>query len=218
MDIAGTDQNGSKLDWRNAETDNFPLGLGELIAANERLERDLAEPSDHEIAQTVKTPLGPETVFANFGLMLGIFPPATFFLFFLLSLGARINPLVVALLLLTNATTAFIGYHSGKLIAKLVRLTEGRSLPAMIALSIPIGALWGVAAGGVGSVFLFIIGSIFGAAIGGVIGAVALPMFIVPYLAVKRGGVVGLSHFLPMSAGVTAIVCAYVLHLLIRSV
>ena len=83
----------------------------------------------------------------------------------------------------------------------------------LIGLSVFIGALWGIAAGGLGGLFLFLIGSFFGAVIGGLVGAIALPAFLIPYNSVREGEAVALSHFMPIAVGVTATICAAILRL-----
>ena len=147
--------------------------------------------------------------------MLGIFPPATFFLAFLFGSAGRINPMAVILLVLANTGTALAGRKFGKVVARMVNYAEEQPLGVNLMLTVFIGALWGIVAGGLGGLFIFLIGGIFGAIIGGAVGAVALPAFLIPYKTVEQGGSVGLSHFLPISVGVTTIICAFILHMLV---
>lgn len=197
------------LNWQDAEIEPFPFELDELLAANEQMSKRtvLAGGGIGGIQ------LDREAVFSNFGLMLGIFPPATFFLAFLFKAGS-VSPFIVAMLLLTNLTTALVGRGFGKVVARMVTSAEKRPLGEYGVLAVLIGALWGLVAGGAGGLFIFLVGGFFGAAIGALVGAIALPAFLLPYSTVEQGGSVGLSHFLPMSVGVTSVICAYILHML----
>ena len=206
-----------ELSWAEADLERFPYGLDELTAANEALERSIAGDQLHELEQIAegKVHLSRDAVFSNFGLMLGIFVPATTFLAFLFAATER-SPLLILLLMLTNATTALVGYRFGRVVSRMITYLEDQSIGEYVVLSVFVGALWGIVAGGLGGLFLFLIGGIFGAIIGGAVGAVALPAFLIPYNAVDERGSVALSHFLPISVGVTSIICAGIIHLFIR--
>lgn len=212
----GTNQPSRELIWSQSDPGRFPVGLDELLAANAQLERSSnghLELSDEQQRALVSLPMDRTAVFAHFGLMLGIFPPAAMFLTFLFETRPNWSPLIVVLLILSNATCALVGFQFGKVVGRIVGYLEKQTKGEYIVLSVLTGALWGIVSGGLSGLFLFLIGGIFGAVIGGIVGAVALPAFLIPYNAVKRGSSVGLTHFLPISVGVTAIICSFILHL-----
>lgn len=215
MEYDGTSSLDRPINWQDVEPEPFPFDLESLLAANAEIERNLASGRDENLSRAFRTPLDREAVFSNFGLMLGIFPPATFFLTFLFYSAPRANPLAVILVILANTGTALAGRKFGKVVARMVNYADQQPLGANLMLTVLIGALWGMVAGGFGGLFLFLVGSIFGAIIGGAVGAVALPAFLIPYKVVQQDGSVGLSHFLPMSVGVTTIICAFILHMLV---
>lgn len=220
MEYARTISLDRQLTWREQDIDAFPMGLDELLVANAEFDSgpDLS-PDTIEKAEalTIRRPMNREAVFKYFGLMLGTFPPAAFFVPFLIAKGKPENlPLVFVILFLANATTALVGFKFGRATAKMVESAAKIPLIPRIPLIVLIGTLWGVAAGGLGGAFIFVIGAFFGAAIGGVVGAIALSAFMVPYSLVKRDGTIGLSHFLPMSAGITLVICSFILRFLLR--
>jgi hypothetical protein len=203
-----------ELSWMGAETEPFPNGLDELLAANERPATAIESSANLRIGRisTAGLKLDRDKVFSNFGLMLGIFPPATIFLSMLFLTRER-SPLMVFPLLAANAATALAAYRFGKVVSRMVGYIERQSTGEYVILSVFIGALWGIIAGGLGGLFLFIIGGVFGTVLGGLVGALALPAFLVPYNAVRQGESIALSHFLPISVGITATICAFILHL-----
>ncbi|MEP6944657.1 MAG: hypothetical protein ABJA02_01985 [Acidobacteriota bacterium] len=214
-----TSQPYRELTWSKSELDRFPIDLDDLIIANAQLERSLSgisQLSDDEQKQLLNLPMDRTAVFSYFGLMLGIFVPATMFLTFVFQTRPDWSPMIGLLLVMANAASALVGFHFGKVVARIVAVLEKQSTGEYIILSVFTGALWGIVSGALSGLFLFLIGGIFGAVIGGVTGAVALPSFLIPYNAVKRGSSIELSHFLPISVGVTAIICSFILHFLIR--
>lgn len=166
-------------------------------------------------AALLKNPLSIEKTFANFGLLLGIFPPAAIFIRFLTVwkifqsedfwiLG------IVAVVILISAIT---GYFSGKRVGRIVFELEKASWSKML-LTVPfVGIFWGLIAGGAGGTVILGIGALAGAAIGGLVGAAALPFFSIFHRLLKRGDQIENRYFLPLSIGTTAIIIAFILGL-----
>lgn len=175
-------------------------------------EKKLFPTQDDEIAaRSMSRPLSPEKAFAYFGAMLGTLPPISFFLAFELSRKPQIAAFVIILMSVTTFVSAVTGYSFGKVIGVLVRKVETDGFAGRIAKLLLIGAMWGAVAGAAGGVFIFIIGAFFGAVLGAAVGAVAVPLFTLPYLTVKHGDRIDLRHFLPLSIGVTTIISMFIL-------
>jgi len=176
-------------------------------------EKALIQSSD-ESAKAVlfKKPMSTRTVFAQFGLMLGTFPPMALFGKFIYKSNLNLEDYwVVGLLILVNFVCAAVGYFSGKLIGRIVAETEKWSWVGML-LTLPfIGILWGVLSGGAGGLFLFIIGAIFGAFFAGIIGGVALPVFTILHRLLKNGDQIERNQFLPIGLGISLIFAAIIL-------
>lgn len=179
----------------------------------------LHPPYDAEIeAGAMRFPLRRKQVFAYFGAMLGSLPPASIFIAFAFRNGYQNPPppLVIVLMSSTIIVASIAGYQFGKVIGTIAQKIERRTFSQRILLFALLGLLWGIVAGAAGGIFIFIIGALFGAALGGAVGAIALPLFAVPYIAVRRGTLIELRHFLPISLGVTLLICAYILGSLYR--
>lgn len=187
-----------------------------LLAANAETERQkVLYKSDREKteADLMKNPLTSEKTFAYFGLLLGTFPPAAFFIKF--AIDSRIvfgeEAWILGVLFIVNLITAVVGYFSGKLIAGSVRETEKYSWHAMFLVLPFIGMFWGMMAGGAGGAIIFIFGAFFGAILGALVGGTALPIFTIFHRLMKRGDVVELKHFLPLAFGITFAICSLIL-------
>lgn len=191
------------------------------VSVEQRLELLLILNSEHELnssfneeveAKAIRSPMGPTQVFSYFGLMLGSLPPASFFISLIFKNGYHPPPpFVIGLMIATVFAASLTGYQSGKLVGAISKRIETRRFSKRIICFALTGLIWGIAAGAAGGVFLFIIGAFFGAAIGGIVGVVAVPLFSIPYLAVKRGTLIERRQFLPISLGVTLMICAYIL-------
>ena len=185
-----------------------------LLAANDEIAKWKVKfpTSTVEVERSAMTrPMDARQTYAFLGLMLGTFPPATFFLLFLLSQSERIETWVIGLLTLVTLATATTGYHSGKIVALLISNISRRSLTFGL-LTVPlVGLAWGIVSGAAGGVFIFLIGAFFGALIGGAVGAVALTAFFLIYRKLTIAGMIELKHFLPVAAGITFSICAFVL-------
>ena len=194
---------------------NVEKRLELLLAANAEIAKWKAEyPSRAiEIERSLMTnPLTARQAFAYLGAMLGTFPPASFFFLYLFSASASAElTWAVGLLLFVTFITAVTGYHTGKVVGSLITNINKRSLSFGL-LTVPlVGLAWGAVSGANGGLFLFIIGAFFGALIGGAVGAVALTAFFLMYRKLTVAGMIELKHFLPVAAGITFTICAYIL-------
>lgn len=160
-------------------------------------------------AQLMKNPLTLEQTFAYFGLLLGAFPPAAFFLRF--ALEARLDGWVFGVMLIINLISAVVGFFSGKIVAKMLRQIEKNSWSAMLLILPLVGLLWGAVTGAAGGVIVFFFGAFFGAILGGAVGAAALPAFTIFHRLLKKGEAIELKHFLPIAFGVTFVICGFIL-------
>jgi hypothetical protein len=193
--------------------------LGLLLAANAEIaKRKLLYPTRQvELeAAMMSRPIDFRQTYAYLGLMLGLFPPASFFLLFLISKGmlAKDELWILALLIWVNAITAVVGYFSGKVVGSALSNIGKRSFSFFALVTPLIGLLWGGLSGAAGGVFIFVIGAFFGAFIGGIVGAAALPVFLLIHNLLKCGDMIELKHFLPISAAVTFSICAFILSFL----
>lgn len=163
----------------------------------------------------MKNPFTSEKTFANFGLLLGIFPPAAIFAKYVFESGVafRDEAWILGVLLIVNVITATVGYFSGRLIGKAVREIEKKSWTSMLFLLPFVGLLWGIVSGGAGGVIIFVIGAVFGAILGGAVGFLALPIFAVFHRLLKKGEMIDRRYFMPLAFGITCAICAFILGL-----
>ena len=161
----------------------------------------------------MKHPLDTGKTFAYFGLMLGVFAPASIFAKFIIeSPNLRYeDSWVLGVIFIINLITAIVGYFSGKLIGKMVREVENYSWLMMLLVLPFIGMFWGVMTGGAGGVIVFLFGALFGAMFGAIVGGAALPLFAVVHRLLKKGDSIEFKHFMPLAFGVTFTVCAFIL-------
>jgi hypothetical protein len=188
--------------------------LNTLLAINAETARAKAMyASDREKleADSMKNPLSLEKTFSYFGLLLGAFPPAAIFVRF--AIDGRLDGWVFGVMFIINLISAVVGFFSGKLVAKMVRLVEKGSWSSMLLILPFIGLLWGAVSGAAGGVIIFVFGAFFGAVLGGIVGSIALPFFTVFHRLLKRGESIELKHFLPVAFGVTFIICGFILGL-----
>ncbi|MGI8469224.1 MAG: hypothetical protein ACR2N3_12310 [Pyrinomonadaceae bacterium] len=193
-----------------ADNDSGEEGLNALLAANAEIAREktlFQNYGEQFEASLMKNPLTTEKAFAYFGLLLGIFPPASIFL---KMFHKNIEPGIVVLFVFVNLVCAVAGYFSGKLIGRMARAVENYSWNKMLLLLPLIGILWGIIAGGIGGIFIFVIGAIFGAFIAALVGSVAVPAFTIFHRLLKCGEMIERKHFLPLAFGITFIVSAFI--------
>ena len=164
-------------------------------------------------AETMTNPLDIEKTYAYFGLLLGAFPPAAFFIKYAIgsNLFLRDEAWIFGVLFIVNLISAVVGYFTGKLVGKSVRETEKLSWLTMFLVMPFIGMFWGIMAGGAGGAIILIFGAFFGAILGAMVGGVALPAFTIFHRLLKRGDLIELKHFLPIAFGITFTICSFIL-------
>ena len=202
-----------QLDRRNTD-EAVAHNLNVLYEANKRIAQNKAFYPTHQSkieASSLSLKLDFKKTYAYLGLMLGIFPPASFFALFIAESNAPPEIWIAALLMGVNAVTAFVGYFFGKVVGSLLHDRDDRSISFYILFLPFLGFLWGAIAGAVGGVFLFIIGAFFGALIGGTVGMIALPAFYVMHRLLKHGEYLELKYFLPVSTGIVYSISAVIL-------
>ncbi len=190
-------------------------GLLALNAESSRQKELYRSPRQKLEAEMMRRPLSFEQAFAYFGLMLGAFPPAAIILKMLFDdVGLRDpHAWILLFFVAANIVTAFTGYFSGILVGKAVRETMKFRGWRRMALLPFIGLTWGLASGGAGGIFIFLIGSIVGAVIGGAVGTIALPTFALLHHLTRRGESIDTKHFLPLALGITFAICGFILSL-----
>ena len=198
------------------ENDQLTLTrLDTLLALNaESVREKTSFRSDAERTEAflMANPLNDRQVFAYFGLLLGMFPPAAIFTRIFVSEGGLRGDdfWMIGVLAIVNLISALVGYFSGKFIGKIVGGLEKSSWTKMLLVLPFVGVLWGLIAGGAGGIIVLVIGALFGAAFGAAVGSVALPAFAIFHRLLKKGDVIDRKHFLPLAFGITLIICAFI--------
>ena len=206
---------------RNNTDESVAHNLNVLREANAKIaqKKSFYPTRESEIAIfSLSAKLDFKRTYAFLGAMLGIFPPASFFILFI----AESNPTaieiwVIALLIGVNTITGFVGYFFGKVVGSLLHDRNNRSLTFYIFFLPFLGLLWGAIAGAAGGVFLFVIGAFFGAIIGGTVGMLALPAFYAMHRLLKQGEYLELKYFLPVATGIVYSIFAFILGYIGRS-
>ncbi len=159
----------------------------------------------------MENPVSPQIAFAQFGLLLGTFPPAAIFLKLFPQVTTESGLFVM--LLVVNIVCAAAGYFSGKIISSKIFEAENHSWNSMLIRLPFIGALWGIMAGGAGGLLFFFIGAFFGAFIAVVVGGIAIPVFTIFHRFLKKGEMIERKHFLPLAFGISLAAAAFILGL-----
>lgn len=209
-------QNSSPFDFEGDDGDGIGQRLDILIRENAEFARERQLYSTHQErfeAWLIENPISTETAFQHLGLMMGVFLPGSLLLRMLLDGALQQTPVIAGLFLLTNVVSAVVGYHSGKMIGRMVEAAEKMSWTKMLLLLPLIGILWGIITGGAGGFFMFGIGAIFGAIIAAAVAAPIVLVFTIFHRILKRGNMIARAHFLPLAAGVTFVLTAYFLGL-----
>lgn len=199
------------------ENDELTLRrLDSLLAINAEIAREKSlfqMEREKTEAALMAHPLDSRKAFAYFGLLLGIFPPATIFARMFFTNGSFRNDefWILGIVAIINVISAIVGYFSGKLVGKIVANLEMLSWTKMLLVLPFVGMLWGILAGGAGGVIVFVIGAIFGAIFGAMVGGAALPIFAVFHRLLKKGEMIDAKHFYPLAFGITFVICAFIL-------
>ncbi len=199
----------SLCDFNNDDRLNVLLEANALIARSRALYPTRQVELEHS---AMRRPLDRRKAFAFLGLLLGSVPPASVFLLLPLSNGTRhIEAWLIALLCWVTMVTTVTGYLTGKKVGTLMAKIQQRTYSFAIPIVPLLGFAWGAVCGAAGGIFIFVIGALFGAVIGGVVGAVALSVFAPLYRLLSIAGEIELRHFLPIAAGVTFTISAFIL-------
>ncbi len=158
-------------------------------------------------------PIPSKKAFAYFGFMLGSMPPASIALKMVAENPVRepMQVLFIVFLACAGLVTGTVGYATGRYVPSAMSTVSNFRVPNRIAMLSLIGLVWGAISGAAGGLFLFIIGSIFAAIVGGIVGAVVVPIFAVLHHLLRRGDVIEMKHFLPISFGISLVLCAFIL-------
>lgn len=143
--------------------------------------------------------------------MLGVFPPAAFFLRFLVE--SKAEAWLFGVTLIVNIIAAVVGYFTGKAVGRIINNVETGSWWSQILLTPVIGLVWGIITGMASGVILFIVGAVFGGVIGGLVGAVALPAFYFLHKLTGEHEAMRLDRFLPLALGVALVVSGIIFRL-----
>ena len=160
------------------------------------------------------SPIDSRKAYSYFGLMIGSLPPLAM-LFNWIGGLARVDGLFVLLLLTTVAAgaTGAVGYSTGRYIPAAVKYASRFGFPNHLLLLSMFGFAWGAISGAIGGLFLFVIGAVPGSIVGGVVGATVLPVLATLHSLMRRGDLIEMKHFLPISFGITLTLCAFILGL-----
>jgi hypothetical protein len=191
--------------------------LGELLKRNADIahEKSLYRTQGERIDSSLMTsPIDSRKAYSYFGLMIGSLPPLAM-LFNWIGGLARVDGLFVLLLLTTVAAgaTGAVGYSTGRYIPAAVKYASRFGFPNHLLFLSMFGFAWGAISGAIGGLFLFVIGAVPGSIVGGVVGATVLPVLATLHSLMRRGDLIEMKHFLPISFGITLTLCAFILGL-----
>lgn len=186
--------------------------------AENKQKQKLFRRQTHEFeAALIRRPLALQDAYGQFGLLLGIVPPAAIFgriIFDLARSGS--NSAVwffVAIFVLMNIVCAFVGRAMGRSLAHSAAKLERASWSAML-MTVPfVGLLWGMVTGFVGGLIFFGFGALAGFLIAAPIGAIAFALFAVFHRLFERGTIIDQRHFLPVACGISLTIAAFILGL-----
>ena len=185
------------------------LELNDAIARERSLYRNSRERLE---ASIMKRPVSSMKAYSYFGLIIGLFPPASIVLKLVIESTSTQPSAAVFLFLavLASVMTGVVGYQLGKYVPQVVDATDSMRFPNRIACISLIGLVWGSISGAAGGLFLFVVGTFFAATIGAIVGAMAVPVFVLLHRLVRRGDLIELKHLLPISAAIVLSLCAFI--------
>lgn len=198
------------IDWENldakeCEVTNLDLFLRENYTSD--LVRELEKHSDvRNQIEMMDHPIYASQAFRIFGCCMGLFPP--FAIVGKLLVGSGDNPETLLFIILTSlaiATTAIMGWITGKFVGEKFEPLFSTNLISQIAFAVFTGAAWGAICGAVGGIFLLIVGAVIAGAFGAISTSIALPFFTIAYRWLSVDGMVERSKILPFAIGVPLI-------------
>jgi uncharacterized protein (DUF697 family) len=192
--------------------------LRALLAENEEFARRgaLYRTCQEEIdAASMRSPLTAMQAYGYLGLCLGAFPPAAFFIkmggYGFKSYDHRAASFLIFLFM--NAACAVVGWKMGKIFGDTAQKFERASWTKMI-FGVSLLALgWACVTGFAGGAIVFIIGGIFGAFFAAPVAFTGFITFAALHRTLERGALIERKHVLPMAAGISLIIAAFILGL-----
>ncbi len=165
----------------------------------------------------MRRPIGLQDAYGQFGLLMGIVPPAAIFGRIIFDIARAGNNsavwFFVVILVLMNVICAFVGRAMGRGLARSAMKLERASWSAMLVTVPFVGLLWGAVTGFVGGLIFFGLGAIGGFLIAAPIGAIAFAIFAIFHRLLERGTMVDQRHFAPVAFGISLTIAAFILGL-----
>jgi hypothetical protein len=203
---------------RPATDKELEFQLNWLLSENERAEihkRTFRDEREEEELLLMRRPVAAREAYAEFGMLLGILPPAVIFLKLFGGVVVNhhhgINPLIFALLLVMNVFCAAAGRYFGLRLSRLASAAEELWWPAMIIGAAGVGFIWGLATGAVGGLPAYGFGAIAGAFFAVPVGVLAFALFVPLHRLLARGGMIDARHLWPLTWGVATFISALIL-------
>lgn len=164
----------------------------------------------------MRRPMTTERAYKLFGMLLGMLPPAAFFIRifgygFSLRMEQRLLWFYFLLCLTMNIVCCLMGRVMGRVAWRQLQKLEPASKHSLLISSIIVGLLWGFCTGAAGGALFFYIGAFFGVACALPVGALGFPAFAFFHSLLKRGGMIDARHFWPLALGITLVICALIL-------
>lgn len=188
-----------------------------VTAADEEERRLYRRPHHEYEAALLRRPINPQDAYGQFGLLLGIIPPAALFYQMVthimrpMEIGGTI--MLAALFLVMNVICALAGRATGRLLAKAAYETERFSFLPMLMILPLIGLTWGIITGFFGGLLFFGIGAIGGIFVAAPVGAIAFTIFGILHRWLERGSLIDRRLFLPIAYGISISMAAFFLGL-----
>jgi hypothetical protein len=160
----------------------------------------------------MRSPLTATQAYWYLGLSLGAFPPVAFFI----QMGGygfkyQFKPAIFLFFLFMNAVCAVVGWKMGRLFGDTAQKFERASWTKMIFGVTLLAIGWASVTGFAGGAIVFIIGGIFGALFAAPVALTGFLMFAALHRMLERGSLIERKHALPMAAGISLIIGAFIL-------
>ena len=193
--------------------------LNWLLAANAReAERHklFRHPHEEEEMLRMRRPVTLERAYTLFGMLLGMLPPAAFFIRifgygFTQHATREFGTFLFLICLAMNVVCCLMGRIMGRVISRQLYQDATASRSLLMLTSLFVGLLWGLCTGAAGGALFFGFGAFFGVACALPVGAICFPIFTLFHSTLKRGGMIDVRHFWPLALGITLAICALIL-------
>ena len=212
MELSTIEDNCSLTNDDNEVENNTITRLSDLANQN-KLNSQFSECESPALA--FQNPMSSEDAWSQFGLWLGIIPPAAIFLKLFsygFTLGWRPAAVGFAFLFLAmNFVCALTGRRIANEFSKVVANYQRRSWSLMLFVLPLMGMAWGAVTGFVGGLLFFGIGALGGIAFAIPIGLVAFTLFAIFHRLIEFEGFAEQKHLLPVSIGICLTIAAFIL-------